>query len=104
MFSNLNLDELAAIAIMLDEDEKKTPRRRRRFGVHKMLKRRKEHGEYWTLFRELLDDEEKFYQYFRMPQHEFNILLSKIQVQITKKNTSFGEAIGAKEKLAVCLR
>lgn len=45
-----------------------------------------------------------FYKYFRMSQHQFYVLLSKIDRKITKQNTTFREVISAAEKLMVCLR
>jgi hypothetical protein len=46
--------------------------------VHKSFRNRKSEGEYWTLYKELADDETKFYQYFGMSKHQFNYLLQKI--------------------------
>ncbi|PNF19724.1 hypothetical protein B7P43_G14778 [Cryptotermes secundus] len=51
-----------------------------------------------------MDDDEKFFQYFRLSQYQFNELLEKIKVMITKEDMVFKEAITPKEKLAVCLR
>lgn len=103
MFSHLSLKDLCCIALLLDEEEE-NKKRKRRFGTHKIFKKRKISGEYWTLFRQLMDDEEKFLQYFRMPICDFNVLLGKIENSIKKQNTTFKEAIGPREKLAVCLR
>ena len=72
--------------------------------VHQSLQKRKSKGEFWTLFKELSDDEVKFYQYFRMPKAKFSYLLQKIEMDLTKMNTTCREAIPAKERLAVCLR
>jgi hypothetical protein len=72
--------------------------------VHKCLRNRKTEGEFLTLFKELTDDELKFYQYFRMSRYQFNNLLKKVQVDLLKNNTAFREAISPQEKLAVCLR
>jgi hypothetical protein len=47
--------------------------------VHKCFRSRKSEGEYWTLYREIADDEMNFYQYFRMSKHQFNYLLQKIE-------------------------
>ena len=103
MFSHLSMRDLAVIAILLDADEV-VKNRCHRFGVHKCLRRRKVEGEYWTLYKKLTDDEEKFFQYFRMSEYSFNFLLGKIENSLRKKDTTFKEAISPKEKLAVCLR
>jgi hypothetical protein len=68
-----------------------------------MLEEQKTEGEFWTLFKELIDDELKFYQYFRMSRYQFNNLLQKVQVDLLKNNI-FREAISPQEKLPVCFR
>jgi len=90
---------------MLDEEEKNAALsdKNKRMWVHKCFKRRKSEGEYWNLYRELANDEMKFYQYFRMSKHQFNYMLQKIEKDL-KKNTTFREAISPVEKLATCLR
>lgn len=98
-FSNL---ELAAIAVSLDEDNE--TRQNRRFWIHQSLKLRKKEGEFFTLYPQLISDEEKFYKYFRMSQTQFQKILMKIKNSIRKRNTKYREAITPIEKLAVCLR
>jgi hypothetical protein len=98
--------QLAAIKLMLDEEEKNASMSdiKKRLWVHKCFRNRKSDGEYWTLYKELTDDELKFYQYFRMSKHQFNYLLQKIEKDLKKKNTTFREEISHVEKLAPCLR
>jgi len=99
--------ELALIALLLDEDEadnQEKIKKRTRKWVHPMLKRRKLEGEHWTLFKDLLKYDDKFYQYFRMPQCKFYDLLKLVAPMLQKQNTSFREAISPTEKLTVCLR
>lgn len=91
------------IAVLLDEEEAER-RKRNRIWMKEMLRKRKNIGEYHTLYRQLEDDESCFYKYFRMSKYQFYILLQKIEIQIQKQNTTFREAISAKEKLMVCLR
>jgi hypothetical protein len=52
MFKQLLFKDLACIAFLLDEEE-----------VHEMLCKRKIEGEFATLYRELIDDEMKYYKY-----------------------------------------
>ncbi|PSN38572.1 hypothetical protein C0J52_19755 [Blattella germanica] len=102
MWSTKNL---VLCAIILDEEERRTTRKRKRTKwVHDMLKERNTEGEYFTLFQELTDDDTKFFQYFRMSKYQFNDLLSNIEEQLQLQNTTFREAISAKQKLCVCLR
>jgi hypothetical protein len=82
--------QLVAIALMLDEEEKNASAsdKKKRIRVQKCFRNRKLEGEY----KELADDEIKFYQYFRLSKHQFNNLLQKSGNDL-KKNTTFREAI-----------
>jgi len=75
---------------MLDEEEKNAALsdKKKRMSVHKCFRSRKSEGEYWTLYKELADDEMKCYKYFRMSKHQFNYRLQKIEKDL-KKNTTF---------------
>jgi hypothetical protein len=77
--------------------------KKKRMWVHKCSRSRKSEGEYGTLFKELADDEMKFYHYFRMSKHQFNYMLQKIEKDLKKNNTTFREAILSLEKLATCV-
>ncbi|XP_053967742.1 uncharacterized protein LOC128869234 [Anastrepha ludens] len=72
--------------------------------IHPSLINRKIEGEYHTLYRHLIDDEEKFLQYCRKDSGTFEMILRKIEHKILKNNTTFREAISPREKLLVCLR
>jgi hypothetical protein len=98
--------QLATIALMLDEEEKNAALsdKKKRMWVQKCFRNRKSEGEYWTLCKELTDDEMKFYQHFRISKHQFNYLLQKIDRDLKKKNTTYREAISPVEKLATCLQ
>jgi hypothetical protein len=54
---------------------------------------RKEEGEYFTLYKEHVEDSVRFHQYFRVPESVFFNLLSPIEEDLKKKNTTFREAI-----------
>lgn len=98
---------LIKIALLLDEEElemNNCRKRKRRYWVHKMLKKRNEEGEFATLHPELLEDQTKFFQYYRMSMAEFDHLLSQIREPLQKQNTTFRESISPVQKLAVCLR
>lgn len=60
---------------------------------HGILKRRIVEGEFHTFCPSLEDHEENYFIYFRTCSYQFNMLLSKIKIDITKQNTHFGEAI-----------
>jgi hypothetical protein len=97
--------KLATITLMVDEEEKiaALSDEKKRVWVHKCFRSRKSEGDYWTVCKELAEDEMKFYQYFRMSTLQFNCLLHTIDKDL-KKNTTFREAISPTKKLATCLR
>ncbi|CAH2083600.1 unnamed protein product [Euphydryas editha] len=108
MSLDFSIKELAMMALLLDEDNIINTRgvrvARRRMWIHPSLLGRKIEGEYYTLYRHLINDEEKFLQYCRMDVGTFEMILKKITPKIVKRNTRFREAISPREKLIVCLR
>ena len=82
-------------------------RRRRRaprsVWVHEILQN-KELGEYNTLVRALSSHEDKFFQYFRMSEGQFEIILDMVQNDLIKTTMQLRSPIGARERLALCLR
>jgi hypothetical protein len=77
---------------MLDEEEKNSSLndKKKPMWVHKSFRSRKSEGEY----KELADDEMKFYQYFRMSKRQFNYLLQKIEKEechLPRSNITLGE-------------
>lgn len=82
---------------------KKRRNRRRRFWVHSLVLERRNRGLFHTLFDDLEDDD-KFFSYFRMSKYTFEELLSGIASDITKQDTVMRQAIPPAEKLALTLR
>ena len=72
--------------------------------VHPYLQTRKTEGEYYTLYRHLIDDEEKFVQYVRINFSTLEMILTEIEPKIKKLNTKFREACSPRQRLMVCLR
>lgn len=99
-FSN---EELTMIALLLDEDELSN-QNPRKYWVHPAWEKRETEREFQTLYKELVDDEVKFYNYFRMSMYTFDIFLNKIENDIQKQDTHFRKCIPPKHRLAVCLR
>ena len=70
---------------MLDDEKRAAlSDKKKRMWVHKCFRSIKSEGEYWTLYKELADDEIKFYQYFRMSKHQFNYLFQKIEKDLKR--------------------
>nr|XP_039252705.1 uncharacterized protein LOC120329934 [Styela clava] len=73
--------------------------------MHPILCRRKEHGEYYRLVREMrMEREAYFKQYFHMTPSTFDRLLNMIESKIVKQTTNMREPIPPEERLAVTLR
>jgi hypothetical protein len=91
-------------ASMLSEEEQKKERKTGSFWVHSMCKTRMVRGDFHSLYPDLLEDEAKFFEYFRMTYGEFMALLNKLGHSLSRENTSFREAVEPEERLALCLR
>ena len=89
-------EELAILALILDEDEenverlKKSVEKRKRLWVHQAWTKRGSEGEFITLYKELQDDASKFYEYFRMTPYTFNEFLKKLENSLKKMDTTVG--------------
>lgn len=105
MFKIFRKSDLGIIALALeDEENEERQNKRRNIWVDSAWKQRKLEGEFRTLFPHLMDDETKFYEYFRMTQHTFYQLLNKLVPRLRKHDTSWRLSISPKERLAVFLR
>ncbi|XP_063219307.1 uncharacterized protein LOC134529310 [Bacillus rossius redtenbacheri] len=108
MFSKFRNSDLAMIALALEEEENedalKKRRQRMRKWVDSVWKSRPIEGEFITLFPRLMDDDIKFYGYFRMTRNTFHLLLNKLEENLKKKDTFWRKCIPPRERLAVCLR
>lgn len=102
--SDFSDEELLMIAILLDEEEELKIKRTRNVWVHPAWQKRYFEGEFITLYKELVDDESKFYQYFRMTMYSFNKLLNTVESEIQRQDTRFRKCISPKHRLAVTLR
>lgn len=109
--NNFSSDEQAFImALDLAEEEEtnteKKKKNNRRFSIQEIYTKRVTYfvGEYHTLFKHLIGDDRKFFQYFRMSYKKFLELLNLIEPHIKKKHPKFGELISSEERLAVTMR
>jgi hypothetical protein len=90
-------EEEIVIMSLLSEEEQKKKRNRRRLWVHNLCKTKMIHGEFHSLYPDLLEDEAKFFGYFRMTYGEFMTLLNMLGPILSGENTSFREAVGPKD-------
>ncbi|KAK5649592.1 hypothetical protein RI129_000621 [Pyrocoelia pectoralis] len=94
-------EELITVGCLLVEEEETI--KKRKVWVHNICKRRPGFSEFNALFPDLLEDEVKFFQYFRMSHGKFIGLLETLQPELIRNNTRFRRAVGTKERLAVTL-
>jgi len=100
-------EELVIIASLLaeeDEEERRGNKRKHKMWIHDIFKKRSQFGEYLTLFTDLLNDDVKFFQYFRMSHAKFTTLLDIVSPHILRQNTTYRKAIESEQQLSVCLR
>jgi len=86
------MKELAMMALLLNEKEQVAPEPRK-YWVHSARKKRDNEGEFQTLYKELIDDETKFHEYYRMSMYCFDVILKKIEKYIRKQDTNFRKCI-----------
>lgn len=77
---------------------------KRKRCVHPVNKLRSTLGEYHHLHKMLCEDEERFFEYYRMSVTTFYYILNNVKESIQKGRTNFHETIAAEERLAVTLR
>lgn len=89
----------------LNREIQRTCRRPRRWWVKRWIARRAELGASDTLVQEWArENPEDFRNHFRMSRDQYSFLLERVRPRITKKDTSFREALRAEIKLQITLR
>ena len=83
--------------------KKSVLKRKHRYWVHNIFKRRKIYGAHNHLMTDLELDEEHFMKYFRLSKSQFEYVLEKIQEDIVKHGIS-RESISTRQRLAIYLR
>lgn len=98
----MNREQL--LALLLFRRRLKRKRKNRLIWVHPINKRREEVGAFYTLFPDLRNDEEKFFNYFRMSISSFDELHNLLKSHIQRENTRLRNCIQPVEMLAITLR
>ena len=101
--SDSDSDEIIVACLLIEEEERRKKKRHKRFWVHNIHKKRSDHGEFHTLFPDLMEDD-NFFQYYRMTHEKFTSLLDMLLLDLTRQNTSFRKAVGPNERFSVSLR
>ncbi|XP_050065032.1 uncharacterized protein LOC126553960 [Aphis gossypii] len=103
-------DELELAIVRVIEELIKLKRENRKVAKKKLwvktwILRRNQLGASNTLLRELaLEDQQSYFNFLRINESMFNILLQKIEPKIQKKDTMMRTALPAKLKLELALR
>ena len=91
---------VVALAVLKKKKKKKMSRT---LWVHPILRDRYTNGTFSILYRQLTEDNTKFFNYFRMSLSSYNELFSIVEPFIIKTDTKL-RSIPAKVRLAVTLR
>jgi hypothetical protein len=94
---NFSIEELAMLALIISEEEHE---RKKRKWVHQAWMKMGDEGESATLYKELVHDEIKFSEYFRMSQYTFNIFLNERENYLKKQYTHWRLVITPRERLS----
>ena len=92
------LNELYGVIIMRKIQLSK---RKHRFWIHNIIKKRKRFGVFYHLVKELQLDQNKYMEYFRMSSQQIELVLGFVGPFISKQ---YRESIDAKHRLAICIR
>ncbi|XP_068082720.1 uncharacterized protein [Anabrus simplex] len=98
------MDREQIIALWLFHRRRKRQKRNPRLWVHPINQRREEVGLFYTLFEDLRNDENNFFNYFRMSIASYDELHGKLKDALQRQNTQFRNCIQPIEMLAVTLR
>lgn len=97
-------EDVVIVSLIMAEEEEEASKRKRRFWVHNINRKRLTFGEFHTLFPDLVEDDVKFFQYFRMSHEKFECLLALLEEELFRETTKFRSPVKPKERLAICLR
>lgn len=77
----------------------------RKYSVHPVNKRRQRFGQYHTLFSELKNHPQRFFEYVRMDIATFEYILNALEPHLRQNWTNFNnQPIQPEERLVVTLR
>ena len=96
-------NNLRIIALVYNLVTKMKNKRKHRWWVRSTVQKRKDHGAYLNLVRELQEDGEKFKEYFRLTREQFAQVLFFVGEDLVLYSRC-REVISPKERLAICLR
>ena len=93
-------EDYVFVALLLLSKAKK----KKRFGVHPINRQRENRGVMARLYPQLVDDEEKFFNYARMSRTSFEELIGILHDSLRLQETNFRKPIPPRERLLLTLR
>jgi hypothetical protein len=94
-------EEVVLVVLAL---QKRRKRRSRRVWVHPIVSARLTHGSFYTLYRELKEDNKNFFNYFRMSIASFDELYCTLKGSFSGRDTTMRRYIPTEERIVVTLR
>ncbi|XP_040194667.1 protein ALP1-like [Rana temporaria] len=92
-----------ATSYMLYQGQRRR-KRARRYWIHPVIAGREETGQFWVLYNDLREHEEKFLDYTRMSIKSFDELLELLSGRLQRMDTFFRNSIPPVERLIITLR
>ena len=74
-----------------------------RFWIHFIISKRQNWGYFYTIYNEIIKDQEKFFNFTRMSRETFQELFSVIRKPCLKRDTAMRNSIPVEEKLLITL-
>ena len=75
----------------------------RSLWVHPIYQNREQHGEYFTLYREYRQYDDKFFNWYRMSVEKFDELFEKVEPRLRRQGGYFWEPVCAEEMLVITI-
>ncbi|CAI6350554.1 unnamed protein product [Macrosiphum euphorbiae] len=95
--------ELVAIALALEEDEKKKTTKRK-YAVHPLNGERRRKGQFQQIYGDLRQYPEKFFSFYRMSTQTFDEMLSIVKPNLSKLDNIKNDTITPEERLTITLK
>ncbi|PIO13369.1 hypothetical protein AB205_0019250 [Aquarana catesbeiana] len=70
-------------------ERERTKKRARRYWIHPVIADREERGQFWVMYSDLRDHEDKFLDYTRMSIKSFDVLLGLLSCRLQRMDTYF---------------
>lgn len=99
----INKKKLILISVLYHQNKKRRASRKGKLFMHPITSARMLSGAFITLYSQLREDANKFFNYFRMSMRTFDELISKIENKIAHSGF-LRIAITPTERLAVTIR